>query len=80
MNKLSKEKRNQLVMVVLVTIIGIAGLWFGLINFQQQSLQLLANDETAAQNTLATMDHSTPTAPRRPGRRSRYPTPRRRRK
>jgi hypothetical protein len=39
MNKLSKEKRNQLVLVVLLTIGALAGLWFGVIRFQKESLR-----------------------------------------
>jgi len=52
MNKLSKEKRNQLVLVVLVTLFALAGLWFGLINFQRTSLRSLAADKAAAQKKL----------------------------
>src|SRR6516164_1894025 len=36
MKKLSTEKRNQLILVVMLTIMGVAGLWFGLINTQQK--------------------------------------------
>jgi hypothetical protein len=34
MNKISKEKRSQMFMVLLLTAGGIAGLWFGLISYQ----------------------------------------------
>lgn len=38
MNKLSKNKRNQLVLVVLSTLVIVAGLWYGLILGQQERL------------------------------------------
>src|SRR5437879_9282487 len=49
MKKLSKEKRNRLILVVLVTGVGLAGLWFGLIHFQNQALQEIVNRKIAAQ-------------------------------
>jgi Tfp pilus assembly protein PilO len=52
MNSLSKEKRNQLVLVVLMTGCVLAAIWFGLIRFQQQSLSVLAQNKTAAQQQL----------------------------
>src|SRR5258705_354208 len=52
MNKLPKEKRNQLILVVLIIGAAIAGLWYGLINFQQQYLQDLAKRKNAAQDKL----------------------------
>ncbi len=45
MNKLSKDKRNQLILVVMLTVIGVVGLWFGLINFQQRNLRKLAGEK-----------------------------------
>ena len=41
-SKLPKEKRNQLVLVVLVTLIAVAGLYFGLIRRQNENLARLA--------------------------------------
>src|SRR5438445_8795151 len=38
MNKLSKDKRNQLILVAMVTVGAIAGLWFGLITMQKQKI------------------------------------------
>ena len=52
MNKLPKEKRNQLILVVLIIGAGIAGIWYGLINFQQQYLRDLADQKNAAQDKL----------------------------
>jgi Tfp pilus assembly protein PilO len=52
MNKLSKEKRNQLVLVVLVTGGLLAGLWLGLIRYQQQSLGVLAQSKIASEQKL----------------------------
>lgn len=52
MNNLSKEKRNQLILVVVIILAGIAGIWYGLINFQQQYLQDLGDKKNAAQEKL----------------------------
>ena len=45
--KLSKEKRNQLIAVVLGTLVVLAGLYFGLINYQEQNLRRLAEKKIA---------------------------------
>src|SRR5437763_2547052 len=52
MNSLSKERRSQLVLVVLLTVGALAGLWFGLIRFQQQSLAVLAQSKASAEQKL----------------------------
>src|SRR6266853_2917941 len=52
MKKLSKEKRNQLVLVVMATAGVLAGLWLGLISSQQQSLHTLAENKLSAQRKL----------------------------
>jgi Tfp pilus assembly protein PilO len=52
MNSLSKEKRNQLILVAVVTIGVLAGIWFGLIRFQQQRLSNLAQSKLAGQQKL----------------------------
>src|SRR6185369_4226847 len=52
MNSLSKEKRNQLVLTVLLTGGVLAGLWFGLIRIQQQSLAVLAGNKVSAEQKL----------------------------
>src|ERR1051326_5474955 len=56
MNKLSKEKRNQLILVILITVVGVAGLWLGLINFQKQYLQDLAFRKEAARKKVAEVE------------------------
>jgi len=42
--KLSKEKRNQLVLAILAVLMIVCGLWFTLIRFQQSSLARLRED------------------------------------
>ncbi len=62
MNRLSKEKRQQLILVGLLTALALVGLWFGVIRSQQQSLTTLkARTETAKQR-LATVKHAIQTA------------------
>ena len=53
MKNLSKEKRNQLVLVVLGTIGVVAGLWLGLISSQEESLRALADNKASAQQKLS---------------------------
>ena len=43
MNRLSKEKRNHLVLVIIVVLAVIAGLWFSLIRTQQEDLRALGD-------------------------------------
>lgn len=50
--KISKQKRDQLILVVLVTAGVLAGLWFGLIRAQQIKLQLLSDRKVAADQKL----------------------------
>jgi hypothetical protein len=50
--KLSKEKRSQLVLVVLVSLIAVTGLYFALIRRQNESLARLAKQKTAATQKL----------------------------
>ncbi|HWX19039.1 MAG TPA: hypothetical protein VN578_03930 [Candidatus Binatia bacterium] len=52
MNKLSKEKRQQLVLVVLLTTGALVGLYFGLVRFQQRSLTELQKRKLAAKQEL----------------------------
>ena len=58
MNKLSKEKRNQLILVVVVTIVGLLGLWFGLINFQEKALKRVAERKVARADYLTKMEQA----------------------
>ncbi len=52
MNKLSKEKRQQLVLVLLLTGGILAGLWFGLVSAQQKTLAAIARNTKAAEQKL----------------------------
>jgi hypothetical protein len=52
MKNLSKEKRNRLIMVVAITVIVLAGLWFGLIGFLQGRLTQLEDRRSAIQGKL----------------------------
>src|SRR5437899_2674005 len=52
MNKLSKEKRNQLILVAMATAGVVCALWLGLISAQQQSLRALADNKVSAQKKL----------------------------
>ncbi|HXS67631.1 MAG TPA: type 4a pilus biogenesis protein PilO [Candidatus Polarisedimenticolia bacterium] len=53
MNRLSKEKRNQLILVGIVVVAIIAGLWFGIIRSQQDELHTLAQKKTDDQTKLS---------------------------
>jgi Tfp pilus assembly protein PilO len=50
--KLPKEKRNHLVLVAVAALIAVAGLYFGLIRCQNESLVHLAQKEAAAAKKL----------------------------
>jgi hypothetical protein len=52
MNSLSKEKRNQLLLVLLITCAVVASLWLGVIRYQQQNLRRLAQSKATAQQKL----------------------------
>jgi len=52
LRKLPKEKRNQLVLVVLVTLMAITGLYFALIRHQNDKLAKLKQQKTAAAQKL----------------------------
>lgn len=58
LSKLPKEKRNHLVLVVLVTLATLSGLGFGLIKFQFRSLSNLADKKAAAEQKLLKMRES----------------------
>ena len=53
MNKLSKEKRSQLILVVIVVLAVLVGLWFSLIRTQQEDLRTLAAKKQDDSNKLA---------------------------
>ncbi len=52
MKKLSKEKKQQLVLVVLVTLVVIAGFWYGIINLQKVHLGKASKNLAAAEERL----------------------------
>ena len=52
MNKLSKEKRSQLILVTMLVALVLGGLWFGLISFQNQNLRSIADKKAAAAKKL----------------------------
>jgi Tfp pilus assembly protein PilO len=49
-NKLPKEKRNQLILVVVLTLIAMGGLGFGLIKAQYENLDKIAQKKLKAEN------------------------------
>src|SRR4026207_63772 len=53
MNRITPEKRNQLIMVGLVILAVIAGLYFGLIRYQQQKFRELVVKKDTANTKLA---------------------------
>ena len=55
MKHLSKEKRQQLLLVVLGTVGVLIGLWFGLISWQQGRIAKLASERDATRAKLNTM-------------------------
>jgi hypothetical protein len=55
LSKLPKEKRDRLILVVLATLIAGAGLYFGLIRRQQDSLNYLAQKKMNATQKLQTV-------------------------
>jgi len=55
MSKLSKEKRDQLILAGMITAGVLAGLWFGVISFQNQALRTLANNKAGAVQELQGM-------------------------
>jgi hypothetical protein len=60
--KMSKEKRNQLITVVIITVAILALIGFGLIRSQFDSLSKLKNDKEAADTKLERIKNSIKTA------------------
>jgi Tfp pilus assembly protein PilO len=52
MNKLLKEKRDRIILVVLGTVFLIAGVWFGLIKSQRGTLEKYTRDSLQAQEKV----------------------------
>jgi hypothetical protein len=63
MNKLSKEKRNQLILVIVLTLVVLGGLFFGLVRYQYRSLAELADKKQAEEKRV----HEVETAIKRAG-------------
>jgi Tfp pilus assembly protein PilO len=53
--RLSKEKKNQLVLVLVVTLVCLGGWGFGLIRMQYSSLRQLSENKVAAEKKLSLM-------------------------
>ena len=53
MNKLSKEKRDQLILVAMGTLVIVIGLWFGVISTQKDALALTLKRKTEAVDKLS---------------------------
>ncbi|SRR5581483_5160222 len=52
MNKLSKDKRNQLILIALATVMVISMLWFGLIRYQKAKLADVARKINSTQQEI----------------------------
>ena len=52
MNRLTKEKSNQLILVILVTLAVLGGLYAGLIRYQNDYRAELGNEQRAAEKKL----------------------------
>jgi hypothetical protein len=63
LNKLSREKRNQLLVVVVLTIVVLAGLGFGLVKYQYGVLAELAQKKIEANQKLEQMRNIVKHAP-----------------
>jgi len=58
MKRLSKEKRNQLIMVAIITLAILGAIYFGLIKPQYDSLTSIASDKKAADTKLQGIKHT----------------------
>ena len=58
MNNYHKEKRKQLVLVTMLAAMALGGLWFGLIKFQKEGLERLAEKKAAAEKQLQVVKQS----------------------
>ena len=58
LKKLSKEKKQQLVLVAMLTLVALNGLGFGLIRMQYRSINALAQSKAAAERRLQEMQTS----------------------
>jgi hypothetical protein len=55
MNKISKEKRTQLILIGLVTCGIIAGLWFGLISLEKDKIRDISHKSESVEQEIAKM-------------------------
>jgi Tfp pilus assembly protein PilO len=55
MKRLSKEKRDQLILVCIVTLMVLVGIWFMLIRAQKESLQALRDQKETKQKKVSQM-------------------------
>ena len=62
MNKLSKDKRNKLILVIFATVVVLAGMWFLLIKSIEDRLDQLSSQRQAAQQKLEQVKKSIATA------------------
>jgi hypothetical protein len=60
--KLSKEKKQQLMLVAVATGLVLAGLWFGLISAQKRSLHTIAEKNAVAKQKAEQVKHAIETA------------------
>lgn len=63
-SKLPKEKRNHLILVVLITLATLGGLGFGLIKYQYRNLEQLAERKVNAQRKFKQMEDAVKNATR----------------
>ena len=63
MKRISREKRNQLIVVVLLTAVAMAGLWFSLIKSQTEKLSALSARKTQAASKLQQITSAIQTGP-----------------
>jgi hypothetical protein len=64
LSKLSKEKRTNLILVVVITLALLGGLGFGLIKYQYENLRRLANRKATATRKLRQMEDAVKNATR----------------
>src|SRR5262249_34403160 len=58
MKKLPKEKRDKLVVVIVVTAVTMSSLWFGLIDYQKSRLATLAVKKRTLEKKLADIENA----------------------
>src|SRR5215471_9430587 len=58
MRKLSKEKRNQLILVIMLTGMALGGIWFGLVSYQQEALRRLSDRKMVVKSKLTQIEQA----------------------